>query len=69
MQHIAKAIRDYDGTVSEDIMCKELGDILWFVACVAHHNGFDLSDIAAANLAKLADRQRRGVIGGSGDNR
>ena len=28
-----------------------------------------LDDIATANLAKLASRQSRGVLGGSGDNR
>lgn len=48
---------------------KELGDVLWFVAMLAKHSGFTLEDIAEANLAKLADRKKRGVIIGEGDNR
>lgn len=48
---------------------KELGDVLWFVAGLADVMGWTLEDVAAANLAKLADRQRRGAIVGEGDNR
>lgn len=47
----------------------ELGDVLWYVAAAAKEIGCDLSDIAQANLDKLASRQARGVLDGSGDNR
>ena len=47
----------------------ELGDVLWYVAVLADHLDLSLDDIAAANLAKLAGRQQRGVLGGSGDHR
>ena len=48
---------------------KELGDILWFVSEIAFREGISLLDVAETNIAKLASRQQRGTIGGSGDNR
>lgn len=47
----------------------ELGDILWFVAGIAEVMGWDLSEVAQENIAKLASRKERGVIDGNGDNR
>lgn len=48
---------------------KELGDVLWFVALIAKHAGLTLDEVAQLNLEKLADRAKRGVIVGEGDNR
>lgn len=48
---------------------KELGDVLWFVSTLAFYHGLSLADIAESNMQKLESRQKRGVIGGSGDNR
>ncbi|NBU34231.1 hypothetical protein EB118_09150 [bacterium] len=48
---------------------KELGDILWYIAVVAHDLNIPLEDIAKQNIAKLADRKSRGTLRGSGDNR
>lgn len=48
---------------------KELGDVLWFVAMIAEHSGVTLENLAQSNLDKLADRAKRGVIVGDGDNR
>lgn len=47
----------------------ELGDIMWFVAGLADVLGIPFDDLGSANLAKLADRQKRNVIIGDGDNR
>lgn len=67
-----KIVRDGDSDFSrwdiEDIK-KELGDTLWYIAVIAHYFDLTLEDVATHNITKLADRQRRGKIGGSGDDR
>ncbi|HSX16326.1 MAG TPA: nucleoside triphosphate pyrophosphohydrolase family protein [Candidatus Saccharimonadales bacterium] len=50
-------------------LSKELGDILWYIAVVAHDCGISMDDIAAANIEKLRSRKERGTLMGSGDNR
>ena len=50
-------------------VAKELGDILWYIAVVAHDLGISFDDIAAMNIEKLRSRKERGVLRGSGDNR
>lgn len=63
-----KVLRDGKEFEYED-MVSELGDILWYLAVLARDCGIDLDEIASKNIAKLRDRQARGVLGGSGDNR
>jgi len=63
----AKEIRDKKFNTIDAAF--ELGDILWNVAAAAHYLGFTLEKIAEMNLEKLADRQLRGMLKGSGDNR
>ena len=69
---IAKVFRDRQGDFTEETIAAiaaEAGDILWMIAQLATELGLDLGDIAAGNIAKLQDRQARGVLGGSGDKR
>jgi len=61
-----------DGTYHEALreqLKQELGDTLWYLSAVARDMDLTLGEIASANLTKLADRQQRGVLQGSGDDR
>lgn len=48
---------------------KEMGDVLWYIAVIAHDLDIPLNELAEFNIQKLADRQKRGKLRGSGDNR
>lgn len=48
---------------------KELGDCMWFIAQLCNRFGWKLEDIMQENIDKLADRQARNKLKGSGDNR
>lgn len=69
---IKKIFRDKGGLISpadREALKAELGDVLWYLAQVATELGLSLDEIAAANIAKLLDRQARGKIQGDGDDR
>lgn len=52
-----------------ELLIKEIGDVLWYLAAAAKELGTDLSAIAQGNIDKLAKRKAEGKLGGSGDNR
>lgn len=67
-----KIIRDKEGRLDADNsvnLIKELGDVLWYAAAVARELGTTLEVVGQMNLNKLASRQARGTLQGSGDNR
>ncbi len=69
---VKKVLRDKSGkfdTKTSDSIKLELGDVLWYVAQLSSELGFDLNDIAQANLDKLKSRAERNTISGEGDNR
>lgn len=67
---LKKAIRDdWTMTETEEKMAKEIGDVLWYCSQLCTELGLQLGEVAYANLQKLQDRQARGVLGGSGDDR
>ena len=71
-EEVKKVIRDKGGEFDDDTrlaICKELGDVLWYVAQIASELDLDLSNVAQGNLDKLADRAKRGKIKGNGDDR
>jgi len=67
-EKVKKALRG-DKPLENSEMTNELGDVMWYVAVLAHHLGIELEDIGKANLSKLKSRKERGVIKGDGDNR
>lgn len=69
---LKKVIRDNNGVLTDtvrDVVADEIGDVLWYVASLAHEMDYDLNAIAERNVDKLRSRMERGVIQGSGDNR
>ena len=76
---VAKSIRKEENCIeyndlgvtvtNNEELQKEAGDILWQLSGLCTVMGWNLEDIAQQNLDKLASRQQRNVIDGSGDNR
>lgn len=69
---VKKVLRDKGGVFTHqerEEIAKELGDVLWYVAVMARDLGYSLEHIAKTNIYKLESRQKRGMLGGSGDNR
>jgi hypothetical protein len=69
---LGKCISNKCGVIDQDLkdeLIKELGDILWhFTRCV-NELGTNIDYVAMRNLGKLASRQKRDKLSGSGDNR
>jgi NTP pyrophosphatase (non-canonical NTP hydrolase) len=67
-EKIKKLFRDKNKFSDEDIL-KELGDVLFYTVALANIFGGNLRKVMEMNMAKLDDREQRGVLKGSGDNR
>ena len=59
---------NFDEAQFEDFK-KEFADVIWYIAVLAESLGLSLDEMMQTNVAKLKDRQIRGVIKGAGDNR
>ena len=68
---IAEKIKKYyrDGVIDKTDLRKELGDVLFYWFALHGAMGIDPTKSIEANMIKLADRRKRGVLRGSGDNR
>lgn len=69
---VKKILRDKGGVVSEedrDLLIKELGDVLWYLAAISRYLGVPLSEVAKSNLDKLESRYQRNKLHGEGDKR
>lgn len=71
-EKIKKIVRDKHGIISEEdkqLLGKETGDVLFYIAKFLSDIGLDFETIAMENIQKCRDRETRGVVSGSGDNR
>ena len=62
---VKKILRDKKGVFdknSKDAIKFELGDVLWYISQLSNELGFELEEIANANLQKLNSRKIRGKI-------
>ena len=69
---VKKIFRDKGGQISDEdrqVLKKELGDVLWYLAQICTELDLSLQEVAEANLVKLFDRLERGKIRGEGDER
>lgn len=69
---VKKVIRDDNSQFTEEKkkeIAKEIGDVLWYCAVLAHDIGFSLEEVGRMNIEKLKSKQERGKLSGSGDNR
>jgi NTP pyrophosphatase (non-canonical NTP hydrolase) len=71
-EKIKKVMRNDDGVMSDEKredLKKEIGDVLWYLSQLSRILGLSFSEVAEANLKKLADRKQRNVIKSTGDYR
>lgn len=71
-EKVKKLIRDRNGVMDAeflDLLKKELGDVLWYIAQICAEAGFSMGDVADHNLEKLRSRMERQQLHGSGDTR
>ena len=64
---VKKILRD--GKFDRQAIADEVGDCLWYIAALCRDLNVRMSALAAANLKKLPDRKKRGVIRGKGQKR
>jgi NTP pyrophosphatase (non-canonical NTP hydrolase) len=60
---VAEIVKKYIGhghPMDREKLCKELGDVLWYLSAVATLMGFTLSEVATANVEKLKKRYPEG---------
>ncbi len=72
IEKIKKVMRNDGGAMTDEqrqSIKLEIGDVLWYLSQVARFSGISLGDAAQANVEKLADRRKRGVIRSAGDTR
>ncbi len=67
-EKVKKLFRDKSKFSDEEVL-KELGDVLFYVTALSNIFGGNLKAVMEMNMSKLDDREQRGKLKGSGDNR
>ena len=71
-EKVKKMIRDDGGVLTDerrDLLKKELGDVMWYIAALCHELGFSMGEVAQENIDKLYSRMDRNKLKGDGDDR
>ena len=71
-EKIKKLYRDKNGELDDDyrdLIAKEIGDCLWYLAMLCTELDVSFEDVANGNIAKLRSRMAQGTIKGNGDDR
>ncbi|KKQ35968.1 MAG: putative pyrophosphatase [Candidatus Nomurabacteria bacterium GW2011_GWB1_37_5] len=71
-EKIKKVFRDDNGIFTpehKEMIRKELGDVLWYVAQICTELDLNLEDVAKHNIEKLKSRKINNNLHGSGDLR
>ncbi len=58
-----------DNFIKVEDVVDEVGDVFWYLARLCIALDIDPETVLQRNFLKLLDRQKRGVLGGSGDKR
>lgn len=69
---VKKSQRDDNGVLNDEkrkLLKEHLNYVLTFVYNVANQIGFTIEDVCDMNIKKIEDRQKRGKLSGSGDDR
>lgn len=66
---LVKKVVGHGHDLDRDKVKKELGDVLWYVAVLAHRVGFTLEHVAEANVEKLRARYPAGFSEEASKNR
>lgn len=54
---------------TKEAVIKEMGDVMWYLACLADNLNISLSHVAEINIAKIQKRVATDTIHGAGDDR
>lgn len=69
---VKKVYRDRGGVVDDKTrteLAAEIGDVLWYCACLCSDLGLSFNSVALNNLHKLEQRDKNDTLAGSGDSR